>query len=52
MNIVTIQKVRWPGGREVRSENYTLFYGGTGSHQWGTGFIVIGQEQNKYRLGY
>jgi len=44
-DILVIQEVRWEGQDSIRQGKYTFYYGGTKSHDFGTGFLQAVQNK-------
>ena len=40
LDILAIQEVRWENQDSIRQGKYTFYYGGTQSHDFGTGFLI------------
>ena len=40
LDILAIQEVRWEGQDSIHQGKYTFYYGGTQSHNFGTGFHI------------
>lgn len=49
LDILTIQETRWIGEGSITKNNYTLLYGGTDKHEFGTAFLIKNTYMNSIK---